>query len=145
MLHRVAFALVFTALPASFAAAQGAPSAADLRAGHQLFTQSCAICHLKPQITSPRFGPQLSHQVVAGQEEGIRAFIQTGTDHMPGFRYELAPAQIDLIIAYLATVPDPAQRDLGAHDHTLAEYAAAGRAMPGRAIPNSAMPNQGDD
>jgi mono/diheme cytochrome c family protein len=137
--------LLFTALPASFAAAQGAPSPADLRAGHQLFTQSCAICHLKPQITSPRFGPQLSHQVVAGQEEGIRAFIETGTEHMPGFRYELAPAQIDLIIAYLASVPDPAQRDLGAHGQSLAEHAAPGRAIPAHAMPAHSMPNQGDD
>jgi mono/diheme cytochrome c family protein len=141
MLRRAAFVLVFATLPASFAAAQGAPtvSPSDLRAGHQLFTQSCAICHLKPQITSPRFGPALSHEVVAGQEEGIRGFIETGTPHMPGFRYELAPAQIELIIAYLETVPDPppgVSPDQGMHDHPMADQARPGQT-------NRAMTNQG--
>jgi mono/diheme cytochrome c family protein len=130
MLFRAAFTIAFAALPVSFAAGQGAPSREDLRAGHQLFTQSCGICHLKPQITSPRFGPQLSHEIVAGKEEGIRTFIQTGTPHMPGFRYELAPAQIDLIIAYLSTIPDPAQPDPGVHDQSMGEHATPGRAMP---------------
>jgi len=133
MLLRAAFAIVVAAVPVSFAAAQGAPSPADLRAGHQLFTQSCGICHLKPQITSPRFGPQLSHQIVAEKEEGIRTFIQIGTPHMPGFRYELAPAQIDLIIAYLSTIPDPAQPDPGVHDQSMGEHA----------VPDRTMSNQG--
>lgn len=73
--------------------------------GHRLFTQSCAVCHLKPQITAGRYGPALDRDTVSGKEEAIRGFIQTGTEHMPGFRYGLTPAQIDAIIAYLDTVP----------------------------------------
>lgn len=80
--------------------------------GHQLFTQSCAICHLKPNPAAGRYGPALDRDTVAGKEEAIRGFIESGTDRMPGFRASLTPQQIDKIIAYLATVP-PASPDQG--------------------------------
>lgn len=78
--------------------------------GHRLFTQSCAICHLKPNMFANRYGPALDHDTVAGKEEAIRGFIETGTERMPGFRFGLSPAAIDEIIAYLETVP-PAPKD----------------------------------
>lgn len=75
------------------------------RMGHRLFTQNCAICHLKPQITTPRFGPELNRATVEGKEDAVRGFIETGTPRMPGFRYDLAPGQIDAILLYLGTIP----------------------------------------
>ncbi len=136
MWHRAAFAIAAAVLPVSVASGQGTQGSADIAAGHQLFTQSCGVCHLKPQITSPRFGPLLSHQTVAGKEEAVRVFVQTGTPDMPGFRYELAPEKIDLIIAYLATLPDPAQPDPGVHGQAFGERAGGERAAPGRAAQN---------
>ena len=38
----------------------------------------------------------------------MRAFIVNGTDRMPAFKYYLKPAEIDAIIAYVRTVPVPA-------------------------------------
>jgi mono/diheme cytochrome c family protein len=89
--------------------------AQDARAaeGYKLFSQSCSVCHLKPSLVSPRFGPALDHDTVAGKEEAIRGFIQTGTPRMPGFRYGLTDAQIDAIVAYLATVPPVPPADQG--------------------------------
>jgi len=34
--------------------------------------------------------------------------IANGTPRMPGFRYDLKPAEIDAIIAYIKTIPAPA-------------------------------------
>lgn len=106
------------ALSPAWAYAQAAGAGDTERTGHQLFTQSCAVCHLKPQLISRRYGPELNHDTVAGRQEAIRAFIEAGTPRMPGFRYELSPAQIDAIIAYLATVPAAPQAPAaGANQH----------------------------
>ena len=36
--------------------------------GMRLFNQSCRVCHTKPQLTSPLYGPTLSRQSLGGQE-----------------------------------------------------------------------------
>ena len=89
--------------------AHAADSALDdgQRHGRALFVQSCGICHLKPNLTSERYGPALSRATVDGREEGVRALIRGGSERMPGFQYELSAAQLDAIIAYLKTVPEP--------------------------------------
>jgi mono/diheme cytochrome c family protein len=73
--------------------------------GRQLFGQSCAVCHLKPQITSGTFGPPLSKASLGGQDDVMREVIGNGTPRMPGFKYHFEPAQIDAIVQYLKTVP----------------------------------------
>jgi mono/diheme cytochrome c family protein len=75
--------------------------------GHRLFVQSCAVCHLKPSPTAERYGPALWKETVDGREADARDLIRTGSERMPGFQYDLQPAQIDAIIQYLATVPEP--------------------------------------
>ncbi len=75
--------------------------------GQQLFTQSCSVCHLKPQITSQTFGPPLSKESANGNDEVMRGIIMNGTPRMPGFKLYFQPNQIDAIIAYLRTVPAP--------------------------------------
>jgi mono/diheme cytochrome c family protein len=94
------------------AAASQVPAAAaddDLTAaqqlGRQLFGQSCAECHLKPQVTSTTYGPPLSRASLGGQDDVMREVIANGTPRMPGFKYHFEPAQIDAIVQYLKTVP----------------------------------------
>jgi mono/diheme cytochrome c family protein len=75
--------------------------------GHRLFAQSCAVCHLNPSPNAERYGPALWKETVEGREADVRDLIRTGSERMPGFRYDLKPAEIDAIIQYLATVPEP--------------------------------------
>ena len=86
--------------------AQGALSEQQ-RLGQTLFTQSCGVCHLKPQITANTFGPTLSRDSAGGREDVMRETITNGTPRMPGFKHTFEPAQIDAIVAYLKTVPAP--------------------------------------
>ena len=73
--------------------------------GMQLFNQSCRLCHTKPQLTSPLYGPALSRQSLGGQEDVMREVISNGTPRMPGFKHNFQPPQIDAIVAYLKTIP----------------------------------------
>ncbi len=123
MIRRVGIALivaglVLPALPRSVLA-QGAAAPVPLddtqKLGQRLFYQSCVVCHTKPQITSGQYGPVLSKETLGGQEEVMRAFISNGTSRMPGFKFQFEPAQINAIVAYLKTVPAPAQPAPAAH------------------------------
>jgi mono/diheme cytochrome c family protein len=75
--------------------------------GMRLFNQSCRVCHTKPQMVSPLYGPELSRSSLGGQETVMREVISNGTPRMPGFKYHFEPAQIDAIVAYLKTIPTP--------------------------------------
>jgi mono/diheme cytochrome c family protein len=75
--------------------------------GMRLFNQSCRVCHTKPQLVSPQYGPVLSMNTLGGKADVIREVIGNGTPRMPGFKYDFVPAQIDAIVAYLKTVPAP--------------------------------------
>ncbi len=77
------------------------------RLGMRLFNQSCRVCHTKPQLASPLYGPALSRDSLGGQDDVMRQVISNGTPRMPGFKHHFAPAQIDAIVAYLKTVPAP--------------------------------------
>jgi mono/diheme cytochrome c family protein len=76
--------------------------------GMRLFNQSCRVCHTKPQLTSPLYGPALSRQSLGGQDGVMREVISNGTPRMPGFKHHFEPPQIDAIVAYLKTIPAPA-------------------------------------
>jgi mono/diheme cytochrome c family protein len=113
MTRRVA-ALVFLALvlltgwPLAAAAQPAAPAPDEKELlGLRLFNQSCRVCHTKPQLTSPQYGPVLSKNSLGGQADVMRDLISNGTPRMPGFRFSYQPDQIDAIIAYLKTVPAP--------------------------------------
>jgi mono/diheme cytochrome c family protein len=98
-------AALLTVFPLA-AFAQGDHSAQQLE-GMRLFNQSCRVCHTKPQMTSPQYGPVLSHVSLQGNEEALKAFIANGSPRMPGFRYHFKPAEIDAIVSYLKTRPEP--------------------------------------
>ncbi|HWN49659.1 MAG TPA: cytochrome c [Xanthobacteraceae bacterium] len=94
------------------AAAQPFPAADTLTAqqlqGRNLFNQSCMVCHVKLQITSPaKYGPDLSKNALGGQEAVMRDVISNGTPNMPGFKYHFDPDQIDAIVSYVKTLPAP--------------------------------------
>ena len=73
--------------------------------GMRLFNQSCRVCHTRPQMTSPLYGPELSQSSAGGNEQVMRELIANGTPRMPGFKYHFDSAQIEAIVAYLKTIP----------------------------------------
>jgi mono/diheme cytochrome c family protein len=75
--------------------------------GMRLFNQSCRVCHTKPQMVSPLYGPELSQNSLGGQEGVMREVISNGTPRMPGFKYHFEAAQIEAIVAFLKTIPAP--------------------------------------
>lgn len=75
--------------------------------GQRLYLQHCGVCHTKPTITSPYYGPPLSRDQVNNNEGALREFVQTGTDRMPGFQYTLDAREIDSIVRYMKTVSPP--------------------------------------
>jgi mono/diheme cytochrome c family protein len=97
------------AMLACFVVAVPLSAAAQDRLGMRLFNQSCRVCHTKPQMTSPLYGPALSMNTLGGKVDLISQFISNGTARMPGFKYQFTPAQIDAIAAYVATLPAPQQ------------------------------------
>jgi mono/diheme cytochrome c family protein len=97
---------------AQVAAAQPFPAADTLTPqqlqGRNLFNQSCMVCHVKLQITSPaKYGPDLSKNALGGQEAMIRDVISNGTPNMPAFKYHFEPDQIDAIVSYVKMLPAP--------------------------------------
>jgi mono/diheme cytochrome c family protein len=86
----------------------GSPALDDQQTqGMRLFNQHCRVCHTKPLLTSPQYGPVLSKSSLGGEDRALHDFIADGTPRMPGFQYFFMPAQIDAIVAYLKTVPAP--------------------------------------
>jgi mono/diheme cytochrome c family protein len=114
-----------TALSLLFAALQPAWAQTDSETtlGMRLFNQSCRVCHTKPQLSSPQYGPVLSMNTFGGNAEALHQFISNGSPRMPGFKYNFKPAQIDAIVAYIKTVPAPA--------NTMAPASGKPNASPG--------------
>ena len=108
----LAVALVLSLAEASAQQAGGDRKLSDKELlGMRLFNQSCRVCHTKPQMTSPLYGPELSQNSTGGQESVMREVIGNGTPRMPGFKYHFDTTQIDAIVAYLKTIPGaPIQR-----------------------------------
>jgi mono/diheme cytochrome c family protein len=99
--------ILLGAVPGAASAQQAAALSDSQRQGMQLFGQHCGVCHTKPTILSPLFGPPLYKDKVAGKETAVAEFIQKGTARMPGFQYQFNGTQIAAIVDYLKTVPEP--------------------------------------
>jgi mono/diheme cytochrome c family protein len=78
------------------------------RTGRQIFAQSCGICHLSPNRGAATYGPRLHQATASGSDDLMRAFITEGTQRMPAFKFYLTAPEINSVIAYLRTVPAPA-------------------------------------
>ena len=81
--------------------------------GQFLFLERCALCHVPKygkEVSTPRIPPiwfnleGLFKNADPDQEKMVREQILNGSDRMPGWKYTLAPKQIDDIIAYLKTL-----------------------------------------
>lgn len=90
-----------------FAAPAQAQTPQELE-GLRHFNQSCRVCHAHSALKAPQYGPRLSRASLNGDEQAMRTVIANGTPRMPGFRYHFRPSEIDAIVAYLKTVPQPA-------------------------------------
>jgi mono/diheme cytochrome c family protein len=94
--------------PFAMTAARAAESLTDQQLeGRRFVQQSCGVCHTKPTLTSPVFGPILSKATFAMGDDQPKKQIANGSPNMPGFKYHFTPAQIDAIVAYLKTVDAP--------------------------------------
>jgi mono/diheme cytochrome c family protein len=91
------------------ALAQPASTTDQQLLGMRLFNQSCRVCHTKPTLSSPQYGPVLSTDTLGGKADVMRDVIGNGTPRMPGFKYHFKPAEIDAIVAYIKTMPAPSQ------------------------------------
>jgi len=100
----VVFAVSLSSASAQQAGGDRMPSDKELL-GMRLFNQSCRVCHTKPQMTSPLYGPELSQNSAGGQESVMRGVVSNGTPRMPGFKYHFDATQIDANVAYLKTIP----------------------------------------
>ena len=78
-----------------------------VKRGEAVFSKYCPICHLgRPAKTRPFVGRNLRSilkNAKPEQEAAVREFIRKGGDKMPGFQYNLTPAQIEDLIGYLKT------------------------------------------
>jgi mono/diheme cytochrome c family protein len=81
------------------------------KVGRRLFEQSCGVCHTKPTLTSPLYGPALSKESLSGEEEALTTVISNGTPRMPGFKHNFEPTQIKAIAAYIKTMPVPPKEE----------------------------------
>jgi len=77
--------------------------------GMRLFNQSCRVCHTKPTIISPQYGPVLSMDSLGGKADVIREVIANGTPRMPGFKHTYKPSDIAAIVSYIQTIPAPSE------------------------------------
>jgi mono/diheme cytochrome c family protein len=75
--------------------------------GRQILTQNCNVCHLPQSPGSATYGPRLSKSSTNGDDALMKQVIQTGLVKMPGWRYALKDSDIDDVIAYVRTLPEP--------------------------------------
>ena len=105
MKRSAALLLVLLAAGAQTASAQNlSPSQAH---GRQILTQNCNICHLPQNPGSATYGPRLSKTSVNGDDKLMKEVIQSGLVKMPGWKYTLKDSDIDDVIAYVRTLPEP--------------------------------------
>ena len=75
------------------------------RLGAFRFKQRCLVCHGRQMSLAPNtWGPILTRKNVEGREEMVRRQIMEGSARMPGFKYALAPTDVDAILQYLKRV-----------------------------------------
>jgi len=77
--------------------------------GEGWFQQECGVCHLGRWRKSGQLQPYVPLTGVlknanAAREAAVRAFIQTGSQNMPGFRNTFTAAEFDELVAFLKTL-----------------------------------------
>lgn len=78
--------------------------------GEGWFQQECGLCHLgrwRKHGQLPPSAPPLTgvlRNADRAREAAVRAFIQTGSQNMPGFRNTFTAAEFEELVAYLKTL-----------------------------------------
>jgi mono/diheme cytochrome c family protein len=106
-MKRFALAFGFMAAACGLATAEENLTGQQLE-GRRFVQQSCGVCHTKPTLQSPLFGPALSKATFSQGDAQPKKQIAEGSPNMPGFRYTFSSEQIDAIVAYLKTQDAPA-------------------------------------
>ena len=105
MRGQFATALAFGLLAAAPVYAQsGQALNAAQKQGQQILFTSCGLCHTQPNINSPHMAPALSKETLGGNAQDIVAFVQQGTETMPGFRFMYSDQELATVAEYLKTV-----------------------------------------
>jgi mono/diheme cytochrome c family protein len=104
MRHRVALALLFTAVGAQAALAQNNLSPQQLH-GRQIVTQNCVVCHLPSDPGAKTYGPPLNKAAANGDPKLMHQVIESGLVRMPGWKYALSNSDIDDVVSYVLTIP----------------------------------------
>ena len=88
---------------------QAAGSGAAAR-GEAWFYQRCSLCHMGRIVKDDTYEPMapkldgLLKDAAPDREKLVRELIQRGSLRMPGFRYNLTPAEFEELMAYLKTL-----------------------------------------
>ncbi|HWB70956.1 MAG TPA: c-type cytochrome [Egibacteraceae bacterium] len=101
-------------------------SAGDAEVGREVYRANCAMCHGADASGMTGMHPSLRGAVQRLSREGVEVTIRQGratSPPMPAWEGRLRDAQIDAVIAYVASLP-PGPRNFGAD-----------QAMPGREGP----------
>lgn len=104
MRHRVALALLFTAVGAQAALAQNNLSPQQLH-GRRVVTQNCVVCHLPSDPGAKTYGPPLNKAAANGDPKLMHQVIESGLVRMPGWKYALSNSDIDDVVSYILTIP----------------------------------------
>lgn len=78
--------------------------------GEAWFYQRCSLCHVGRLVKDNTYEPMapslegILQDANPAREELIRGQIQRGSLRMPGFRYNLTPAEFDELMTYLKTL-----------------------------------------
>ena len=104
MRHRVALALLFTAVGAQAALAQSNLTPQQLH-GRQIVTQNCVVCHLPSDPGAKTYGPPLNTAAANGDPKLMHQVIESGLVRMPGWKYALSNSDIDDVVSYIQTIP----------------------------------------
>ena len=107
-MRQMQLSLMVLGLYAGALCVQGAQSSSPAltptqKQGRRLFDQRCSVCHTAPTVNSRLYGPRLTKEMIAGNEDAVRQQIMNGSERMPGFRYGLTQTEINAIIEYLKT------------------------------------------
>jgi mono/diheme cytochrome c family protein len=89
--------------------APASPSGAAMR-GEAWFYQRCSLCHMGRIVKDDTYKPMapalagVLKSATPQRETAVREKIQQGSPLMPGFRYNLTPAEFEELLAYLKTL-----------------------------------------
>src|ERR1700710_268098 len=107
MRHSATFIILTLAAWPLAAVAQPSDLSAQQKHGRQILTQNCNICHLPQNPGSATYGPRLSKTSTNGDDNLMRDAIKNGIVRMPAWKYTLNDSDINDIIAYVRTLPEP--------------------------------------